>query len=78
MLMEVYVRIGHLLPDRRRFLDVTKLIRKMDAWGMDRSCVLRLSETPEANCLECDTEDSMAAWPRPPTRLIPIRALPLL
>ena len=71
MLIDVHAHIGRLFPDRRTFLDVTDLIRKMDTWHIDRSCVLCLSETPEAEYLESDTEDVIAACSHHPTRLIP-------
>jgi predicted TIM-barrel fold metal-dependent hydrolase len=59
------------VPDRREFIDVTNLIAKMDAWGIDRTCVLALSEHPEGGYLECDTEDVIAACARYPNRLTP-------
>ena len=40
MLLDVHAHIGRIFPDRSKFLDVTDLIRKMDAWSIDSSCVL--------------------------------------
>jgi uncharacterized protein len=71
MLIDVHGHIGRILPDRREFIDVTNLIAKMDAWGIDKTCVLALSETPEGAYLECDTEDVIAACARHADRLIP-------
>ena len=71
MLIDVHAHLGRLHRDRRLFLDVTDLVRKMDAWGIDRACVQSLSEHPEAEYLECDTEDILAACSRHPDRLVP-------
>ena len=43
----------------------------MDAWGVDKTCVLALSEHPEGAYLESDTEDVIAICARRPARLIP-------
>ncbi len=71
MLIDVHGHIGRVLPDRREFVDVTNLIAKMDAWSIDLTCVLALSEHPEGAYLESDTEDVLAACGRYPDRLIP-------
>lgn len=71
MLIDIHGHIGRVLPDRGEFVDVTNLIAKMDAWGIDKTCVLPLSEHPEGAYLECDTEDVIAACARYPDRLIP-------
>jgi predicted TIM-barrel fold metal-dependent hydrolase len=71
MLIDVHAHLGRLVPDRAKFLDVTDLINKMDHWGIDRACVLCLSEHPEAEYQESDTEDILAACSRFPQRLIP-------
>lgn len=71
MLIDVHTHIGRLVADRTRFLDVTDLILKMDAWGIERSCVHGLSEHPEAHYMDSDTEDVLAACSRYPKRLIP-------
>ncbi|MCC7495306.1 MAG: amidohydrolase family protein [Fimbriimonadaceae bacterium] len=71
MLIDVHSHLGRVLPDRREYVDVTNLIAKMDAWGIDHSVVLPLSEHPEGAYLECDTEDILAACARYPDRLIP-------
>jgi predicted TIM-barrel fold metal-dependent hydrolase len=71
MLIDVHGHIGRVLPDRREFIDAVNLIAKMDAWGIDRTCVLALSEHPEGAYLESDTEDVLAACARYPGRLIP-------
>lgn len=71
MLIDVHAHLGRLFRDRRSFLDVTDLVLKMDAWGIERSCVLCLSEHPEAEYLESDTEDIIRECSRYPGRLIP-------
>lgn len=71
MLIDIHSHIGRIVPDRREFVDVTSLIAKMDAWGIDLTCILALSEHPEGGYLECDTEDIIAACARYPQRLIP-------
>jgi predicted TIM-barrel fold metal-dependent hydrolase len=71
MLIDVHGHIGRVLPDRSEFVDVTNLIAKMDAWGIDVTCILPLSEHPEGAYLECNTEDVIAACAHYPDRLIP-------
>ena len=71
MLIDVHAHIGRIVRDRREQMDATDLIRKMDAWGIDKACVLCLSEIPEAHYLECDTEDIISACSHYPGRLIP-------
>ena len=71
MLIDVHGHIGRLLPDRQEFMDVANLIAKMDLWGIDKCCILALSEHPEGGYLECDTEDVITACSRYPDRLIP-------
>ncbi len=70
MLIDIHGHIGRVLPDRREFMDVANLIAKMDAWGIDKTCVLPLSEHPEGTYLECNTEDVITACSRFPDRLI--------
>lgn len=71
MLIDVHSHIGRLSPDRREFVDVTNLIAKMDAWGIDLSCVLPVSESPECGILDASSSDVAAACARYPDRLIP-------
>jgi predicted TIM-barrel fold metal-dependent hydrolase len=71
MLIDIHGHIGRILPDRREFIDVANLIAKMDAWGIDKTCVLAVSEHPEGAYLESDTEDVIAACAHHPDRLIP-------
>ena len=71
MLIDVHLHIGRVVPDRREALDATDLVRKMDAWGIDKGCVLCLSEIPEATYLESDTEDVIREASHFPDRLIP-------
>jgi len=71
MLIDVHGHIGRIVPDRREFIDVTNLIAKMDAWDIDVTCVLALSEHPEGAYLESGTEDVIAACAKYPDRLVP-------
>ena len=71
MLIDVHGHIGRIVPDRREYIDVTNLIAKMNAWGIDKTCILPLSEHPEGAYLECNTEDVIAACSRYTDRLIP-------
>jgi len=71
MLIDVHAHIGRIFPERSRFLDVTDLILKMDAWKIERSLVHCLSEHPEAEYQESDTEDVISACSRFPGRLVP-------
>ena len=71
MLIDVHGHIGRISPDRREFVDVTNLIAKMDAWKIDRTCILPLSEHPEGAYLECNTEDVISQCSRYADRLIP-------
>lgn len=71
MLIDVHGHIGRVLPDRSEIIDVVNLIAKMDAWGIDKCCVLALSEHPEGAYMGSDTEDVLAACALYPERLIP-------
>ena len=71
MIIDVHGHIGRILPDRSEFIDAANLVAKMDAWGIDTTCVLPLSEHPEGAYLECGTEEVLAACARYPGRLIP-------
>ncbi len=71
MLFDIHAHIGRVSQDRSEFIDVTNLIAKMDTWGIEKSCILPLSENPEGAYLESDTEDIIAACAQYPHRLIP-------
>lgn len=71
MLIDVHGHIGRIVPDMKEFIDVTNLIAKMDLWGIDRTCVLPLSEHPEGAYLNCNTEDVISECNKYPDRLIP-------
>lgn len=43
----------------------------MDAWGIDVTCILALSEHPEGAYLESGTEDVITACAKYPNRLVP-------
>jgi len=59
MLIDIHGHIGRVMPDREEFIDVTNIIAKMDAWGIDKTCILPLSEHPEGAYLECNTQDQI-------------------
>jgi hypothetical protein len=71
MLIDVHGHIGRVAPEREEVVDVTNLIAKMDAWDIDVTCVLPLSEHPEGAYLECNTEDVIRECARYADRLIP-------
>jgi predicted TIM-barrel fold metal-dependent hydrolase len=71
MLIDVHGHLGRVLTDRREFMDVTNVIAKMDAWGIDLTCMMALSEHPEGAYLESSTEDVLAACSKYPQRLVP-------
>ncbi len=71
MLIDVHGHIGRVVKDRKEMLDGPELVKKMDEWGIDRTCVLGLSETPEAEYMESDTDDVIRECSHFPTRLIP-------
>ena len=71
MLIDVHGHIGRVSSNRKEFIDVTNVLEKMDAWGIDKTCILPLSEHPEGAYLEADTEDILAACQKYPDRLIP-------
>ena len=71
MLIDVHAHVGRIVRDRAEMLDAAAVVRNMDAWGIDMACVLCLSETPEAEYLECDTEDVIRECSHFPDRLAP-------
>lgn len=71
MMIDVHGHIGRIVPDRAEFIDYTNLIAKMDAWGIEKTCILPVSEHPEGAYLNANTEDVIAACAHYPTRLIP-------
>jgi len=71
MLIDVHTHIGQVRPRPECILDVDNLLRKMDAWNIDRSCVLPLSEFPDPNYRDSTTEDILAACSCHPDRLTP-------
>ena len=71
MLIDVHSHIGRVEQKLLEFIDVTNLIEKMDAWGIDKACILPLSEHPEGAYLNADTEDIITACTHYPDRLIP-------
>lgn len=71
MLIDVHGHIGRIVRDINEYIDVSNMISKMDRWGIDITCVLPLSETPEGAYLNCNTYDVIRACREYPKRLIP-------
>ena len=71
MIIDIHAHIGRIVPDQREFMDAPAVVAKMDAWGIDKACVLALSDTPEGSYLEAGTEDVLRECARFPDRLIP-------
>lgn len=71
MLIDVHGHLGRIDQRRSECVDVTNLIAKMDKWGIDRCCVLPLSEHPEGAYLEGTTQDILRECARYRDRLIP-------
>lgn len=76
MLIDVHTHIGLLTDDEQEFMEADDLIAKMDAWGIDRACVLPLSEHPEGGYLHCYTRDVLRACAEYPARLVPFCLIP--
>lgn len=71
MVIDVHAHIGHLRDHPDYLLDADDLVRKMDAWGIDRSIVLALGENAIPYYRDNDTETVLAACARHPERLTP-------
>ena len=70
-MIDVHGHIGRVGRERTDTLSAEQLVAKMDAWGIERACVLPLSDCPEGWYLHCSTDDILAACKRFPDRLIP-------
>ena len=71
MLIDVHGHVGRFGKDRTRTLSAAETIVRMNAWGIDKTCLLPLSEHPEGWYLKSSTEDIIAACAEFPARLIP-------
>ncbi len=71
MIIDVHTHIGQIRQCPESILDVEDLLRKMDVWDINRSCVLSLSEFSDPNYRDSDTEDIIAACACHPDRLTP-------
>jgi len=71
VLIDVHAHIGQVRPRPECILDVDDLLHKMDAWGIDRACVLPLSEHPDPNYRDSKTKDVLAACSGHSDRLTP-------
>ncbi|HOL66036.1 MAG TPA: amidohydrolase family protein [bacterium] len=71
MIIDFHAHIGRIHPERKELLDASQLMTRMEEWGIEKACVLALSETPEGDYLEADTEDVLRECSHFPGRLIP-------
>ena len=71
MLIDVHAHVGRVGRKRTDTLSAEQLVAKMDAWGIDKACVLPLADCPEGWYLRNTTEDVLAACERFGGRLIP-------
>lgn len=71
MIIDVHAHIGRVGRRRSDTLSAEQLVAKMDAWGIERACVLPLSNSPEGWYLGNSTDQIIAACERFPDRLIP-------
>lgn len=71
MLIDIHAHIGRVGRRRADTLSAEQLVAKMDAWGIERACVLPLADCPEGWYLHNTTDDVLAACERHPDRLIP-------
>jgi len=71
MLIDVHAHIGRTGRRRTDTLSAPQLVAKMDAWGIERACVLPLHDCAEGWYLQNTTEEVLAAIEPYPDRLIP-------
>jgi len=71
MLIDIHAHIGRIRPHPDATLDVDDLIRIMDAWGIDRACVLALGDHANPHYRDNDSECVLAACRKFPERLVP-------
>ena len=70
-MIDVHAHIGRVGRRRADTLSPEQLVAKMDAWGIERACVLPLSDSPEGWYLHNSTDTVIAACQPFPDRLIP-------
>ena len=70
MLIDVHAHTGRIGP-RSNTITAEDVLRNMDRYGIERSCVLPLADCPEGDYLGNTTEDVIAACARYPERLVP-------
>jgi hypothetical protein len=61
VLIDIHTHIGRVGPRRSDTLSPEQLVAKMDAWGIDRACVLPLADCPEGWYLHNTTDDVLRA-----------------
>lgn len=70
-MIDVHGHIGRMSMDRDDYFDVRELLRKMNGWGIETTCILPLTDCAEGRYLESTTEDVIAACSLYPKRLVP-------
>ena len=71
MIIDVHAHLGRAGRKRTDTLSAAQLIEKMDAWGIEKACVLPLHDCAEGWYLQSTTEDVLAACAAHPGRLVP-------
>lgn len=76
MIIDVHGHIGRFGGGYKRMVrtgsvDATALVRNMDRYGIEKTCVLPLADSPEGWYLKSTTEDIITACSEYPDRLIP-------
>ncbi|MFH0965784.1 MAG: amidohydrolase family protein [Planctomycetota bacterium] len=71
MIIDVHTHIGWLDRAPEYHITADDVIRNMERWGIDRSCVLPLADSPEGGYRFSTTEQVLAACERHPGRLVP-------
>lgn len=71
MIIDIHLHSGLLINDPKEFIDEKNLIEKMKIWGINKACLLPLSETPEGNYRFNNTEDIINIAKKYPNNFIP-------
>ena len=79
MFIDVHAHIGWIAQKTGQrpsqtpgfFISAEDVVRNMDRYGIDKACVLPLSDCPEGDYLASSTEEVIAACARYPERLVP-------
>jgi hypothetical protein len=71
VIIDVHAHIGRCGKRRTDTLSAEQLLQKMDAWGIQKACLLPLHDCAEGWYLQSTTEDILSACDLDPERLIP-------